>query len=146
MILVRRVVGAILSRPVVCRWLAVAFGLFAVALDWPFGDFQGHTHWNNVGWIPFVSPPVRLLDMAQNVLLFAPFGFFVALSQRPTARHAVRRAVLMTAGLSLFGEGSQIFSHGRFPSATDWTCNVIGAALAAALAVSPFVQDLTASS
>ena len=146
MILVRKVVGAVLSRPVVCRWLAVTVGLVAVALDWPFGDFQGHTHWNNVGWIPFVSPPIRLLDMAQNVLLFAPFGFFAALAHRPPARHAVRNAVLMTAGLSFFGEGSQLYSHGRFPSATDLTCNVIGAALTAVLAVSPFVQDLISTS
>ena len=33
----------------------------ALAIDYPWGDFQGHTHWQNVAWIPFVSPPVHAI-------------------------------------------------------------------------------------
>jgi VanZ family protein len=123
----------------------VAFALVALAADWPWGDFQGHSHWHNVRWIPFVSPPVTLLDMFQNVLLFAPFGFFAALGHRRPARRVVGRVALMATGIALLGEGSQIYSHGRIPSATDLACNVLGAVLAAGLALSPFVQDIIAS-
>lgn len=41
--------------------------------------------------------------------------------------------------MSLLGEWSQVYSHSRFPSATDVVCNVIGA-VAAALAVGAFAR------
>ena len=48
-----------------------------------------------------------------------------------------RRPLLMAFGLSLSlsvtAEWSQVYSHTRYPSATDVTCNVAGAVLAAAL-------------
>jgi hypothetical protein len=69
---------AIRLSPAVWRLAAAAFGIAGVAVDWPWGDLQNHTHWAKVGWIPFVSPPVRSFDVLQNLLLFAPFGFFVA--------------------------------------------------------------------
>jgi hypothetical protein len=53
--------------------LILSIGVIALVVV-PWGDFQGHTHWAKVGWIPFVSPPVRLRDMVANLLLFAPFG------------------------------------------------------------------------
>lgn len=38
----------------------------------------------------------------------------------------------MALFVSLLCEWAQVYSHGRFPSATDVTCNVGGAALASA--------------
>jgi glycopeptide antibiotics resistance protein len=96
----------------------------------PWGDFQGHTHWAKVGWIPFVSQPVRVRDIIANVLLFVPFGAAVAVNTR---RAPVLSATLAGATLSFVGEATQLYSHARFPSATDVVTNTAGAALAALL-------------
>jgi glycopeptide antibiotics resistance protein len=96
----------------------------------PWGDLQGHAHWSKVGWIPFVSAPIRLRDIVLNALLCAPIGGLCA--------RLFRRPLLMAFGLSLAlsltAEWSQVYSHSRFPSATDVTCNVAGAVFAAAFA------------
>ena len=116
------------ARTLACAGLAVASALVLVAA-FPWGDLQGHSHWNKVGWVPFVSPPVRLRDIALNTLLCAPIGGFSAT--------LFRRPLLMAFGLSLAlsvtAESSQVYSHTRFPSATDVTCNVAGAVVAAAV-------------
>lgn len=108
--------------------------IFAVALifaaDFPWGDLQGHTHWAKVAWIPFVSPPVRAIDIAQNLLLGAPLGVAAAIR----FRRSVTAASIIALTVSLIAEWTQLYSHSRFPSATDVVCNVSGAA-AAALAV-----------
>ena len=96
----------------------------------PWGDFQGHTHWSNVGWIPFVSQPVRLRDIVANVLLFMPFGAATALNAR---RSPLMVTTLGGATLSLLAEAAQLYSHTRFPSATDVVTNTVGAAAAALL-------------
>jgi glycopeptide antibiotics resistance protein len=126
------------------RVLAVAFGIAAFAADWPWGDLQNHTHWDRVAWIPFVSPPTKAYDVVQNLLLFAPFGCFVALSVFPSRRRGVLYAALLTLVVGFAGEASQLYSHSRFPSATDLTCNVVGAALAAAAATAPQLIDALA--
>jgi glycopeptide antibiotics resistance protein len=103
----------------------------ALVADYPWGDFQGHPHWRNVGWIPFVSSPVTAPDLVQNILLLIPLGFFAAFSVKP------RRVIAVTMGLALLvsvlGEWTQLFSHTRFPSATDIVCNVSGAVAAAVM-------------
>ena len=108
--------------------LVVASALVLVA-DFPWGDLQDHSHWSKIRWIPFVSPPLKLGDIALHTLLCAPIG---GLSGR-----LFRRPLLMAFGLSLSlsvtAEWSQVYSHTRYPSATDVTCNVAGAVLAAAL-------------
>jgi hypothetical protein len=127
--------GELLDRPGVARgglWLSAAAVL---AADLPWGDFQGHTHWQTVAWIPFVSPPVRPIDVLQNVLLLVPLGFFCGVGAR-TASSALWRALSLGFLLSLAGEWTQLYSHLRFPSATDLAANVMGAALGAALALS----------
>src|SRR5258708_21737911 len=96
--------------------------------DYPWGDWVGHSHWARVGWIPFVSGPVTLPDIAQNLLLFAPVGVFSTLA---FARRPVAWAVGLTAPVSLLGEWTQVYSHARFPSATDFACNVAGASASA---------------
>ena len=60
------------------RAAAIAFGIWSaviLAVTVPWTDFVGHTHWGKVQWIPFVSPPVKPLDIAGNVLLYLPFGY-----------------------------------------------------------------------
>ncbi len=110
-------------------FLLLSIALIVLAV-FPWGDFQGHTHWAKVGWIPFVSRPVRLSDIVANVLLFMPFGAAVALNTR---RSAVAMATIGGAALSFLGETTQLYSHARFPSATDLVTNTVGAAIAALL-------------
>jgi uncharacterized protein (TIGR03790 family) len=106
----------------------------ALAADFPWGDFQGHTHWHNVGWIPFVSPPVRPGDIALNLLLFLPLGVFAARRVRAPGS-ALAHSALIAFVVSVIGEWTQVYSHTRFPSATDVACNVGGALLGTALVV-----------
>lgn len=96
--------------------------------DYPWGDWVGHTHWAKVGWIPFYSWPVRPFDILQNLLLFAPVGVSAALAIR---RRPALAAALLTLPVAFAGEATQLYSHARFPSATDLVNNVAGAALAA---------------
>jgi glycopeptide antibiotics resistance protein len=100
--------------------------------DFPWTALQTHTHWAHVLWVPFLSPPVRLLDSVLNVLLFVPLGVFAP--RGPTARGTLIRAVGIAVPVAFAGEATQLFSHGRFPSATDLVCNLIGAGAGAALA------------
>jgi VanZ family protein len=103
-----------------------------VAATVPWTSFVGHTHWQKVQWIPFYSPPVKILDVVVNVLLYAPFGYTLLRAFTPRVR--VWHAVILAGTLSLAVEWSQLYSHSRFPSLQDVLCNVVGAALGASLA------------
>ena len=70
-----------------------------------------------------MSPPVRVRDIVLNLLLFAPLGLASALQ----LRFPVIAAALIAFVVSLLGEWLQVYSHSRFPSATDLVCNVCGA-------------------
>ena len=106
---------------------ALAVSTAAVGLvDFPWQDLQNHAHWRNVRWIPFVTPPVHAFDIIQNVLLFAPFGFFGRLVDEDGS---CARVCLAAFALAVAMEGTQIFSHSRFPSMTDVTANLAGAVL-----------------
>lgn len=116
-------------RAVTRRGMFVAACLLILAADFPWGDLQDHPHWSEVGQIPFVSGPLETRDLVGNVLLGVPAGMLTALSvTRP-----VLMAGVVTLPLSLAGEAMQIYSHERFPSATDVVLNV-GGAMAAAFA------------
>jgi glycopeptide antibiotics resistance protein len=93
----------------------------------PWWSPQDHAHWNRVRWIPFVSPPVRLRDIAGNVVLYMPYGFFYV-RRRPEGT-VLGGGVLSALLLSLGTELAQLFSHGRFPSVQDVLLNVLGSAL-----------------
>lgn len=114
-------------RPLLFAGLLIS-GSLVLAAGYPWGEFVGHTHWGRVGWIPF-SWPIRRLDVAANLLLCVPLGVVAGLS--------FKRGVLVAGGialaLSLFVETMQIYTHSRFPSATDVFCNVTGALVAASL-------------
>lgn len=92
----------------------------------PWTTFQSHTHWSRVAWIPFVSPPIRVRDVAANVLLYMPWGYLCVRHVRAAAPRIWLVAIL-AAVLSFSTEASQLYSHGRFPSATDLICNIAGA-------------------
>jgi VanZ family protein len=108
----------------------MVFIVFAVV---PWYDIQNHSHWMNVQWIPFVSPPIKLVDIVINVLLYVPFGYWYARGWSQW-RGKVARAILAAAVVSLLTEWTQLYSHSRFPSLSDTTNNIIGAALGAWLA------------
>ena len=106
--------------------LAASVALIAVIV-FPWGSLQDHSHWGNVRWIPFVSPPTPRLDMLANMALFAPLGAAAALS----FRRGLAAAGLLAVTLSVLAELGQVYSHGRIPSGTDVVCNVLGAVGAA---------------
>jgi glycopeptide antibiotics resistance protein len=106
----------------------VLSSLLVLVADFPWGDLQNHSDWGRVGWIPFVSPPYRLRDIVLNAILCAPLGGFAG----RMFRWPLSSAFLLALVLSLTGEWTQIYSHTRFPSATDVACNVAGAVIAAA--------------
>jgi len=101
------------------------------AIAYPWNDLQDHSHWARVGWIPFLSPPVRFFDIVANVVLFVPLGVAVA----ATSRKPIMSAGLFALAVSIAVESLQLYSHSRFPSATDVVCNVVGAISAAYLVV-----------
>ncbi len=117
------------KAPVACGvWSAVI-----VAATVPWTDFVGHTHWQKVQWVPFRSPPVRVIDVIVNILLYLPLGYTLLRASAPRAR--VWHAVAVASVLSLAAEWSQLYSHSRFPSLQDVVCNVFGAWVGARLAI-----------
>lgn len=115
------------------RWpLVLCTALIVVAVV-PWTSYQNHSHWQRVGWIPFASPEVRLRDIVVNVLLYAPWGYVCARSSRALAGR-VWVVIALAAALSITTEASQLYSHGRFPSATDVASNMFGAYAGAMLA------------
>lgn len=109
--------------------LAAACALVLAAIV-PWGDMQDHSHWGRVVWVPFGSRRLRPRDIVQNVLLFVPVGVGAAL----VFRRAIGAAAVVALSLSLTGELLQVYSHERFPSATDVVCNIVGAVGAAGVA------------
>lgn len=112
--------------PLMARRAALAcWVVLILTIVVPWRDLQNHTHWAKVQWIPFVTPPIKTLDVVGNVLLYVPFGFLF-----PRGRWVPIAAALV---LSVATEWTQLYSHSRFPSLTDVTCNVMGAAIGALL-------------
>jgi glycopeptide antibiotics resistance protein len=120
-------------RPTAARWgtlsyrfrLLVWILLICLAVV-PWTDLQNHSHWARVQWIPFVTPPIKLADIIVNIVLYVPFGYWFV---RWRGRRRAGLAVASAAALSLVTEWTQLYSHSRFPSLTDVTCNVIGTLL-----------------
>jgi glycopeptide antibiotics resistance protein len=108
------------------RWRFWAWTALILVVVLPWANFQNHTHWQRVAWIPFVSPPVKVRDVIVNVLLYVPWGYLY-IRHMPEGLKRPWLALVFAASLSVASEGAQLFSHGRFPSATDAACNVLGA-------------------
>ena len=96
----------------------------------PWSNFVGHSHWAQVQWIPFYGHRLDWFDIAANLALFVPLGYFAAGFLAVRLPGKTQLWVLVGATLlSTATEFIQIYSHGRFPSASDIGCNVVGAAL-----------------
>jgi len=109
--------------------LASALAIVA-AETLPWSNFQGHSHWAKVCWIPFSDYhlPGFWLDLWQNIVLVVPFGFT---GIRAGAR---RNEILILAALLMAcGELFQVYCHNRFPSMTDVTMGTAGAWLGVSL-------------
>jgi glycopeptide antibiotics resistance protein len=104
---------------------SAAFILLAI---FPWRGFDPTGHWHRVGWIPFVSRPVRVIDVVGNLALFVPLGVSIALHAR---RPALVRAATVAFACSLMGEWAQVYSRYRYPSTGDLVLNVLGAVIGA---------------
>ncbi|MGZ8483692.1 MAG: VanZ family protein [Candidatus Binatia bacterium] len=112
---------------------SIAAILAATLLPW--SNFVGHSHWAQVQWIPFYGHRLDWLDIAANFALFVPFGYFAGgLLLIPWRKRKNLWVLVAATLLSTSVEFVQIYSHSRFPSATDICCNVLGAALGLMLA------------
>ena len=110
--------------------LILSIGLI-IYIVFPWRSYQEHAHWQRIQWLPFVSPPVRLRDVIGNVVLYIPFGFFIAASTR--RRDIWKWGMACAVALALATEFTQVFSHRRFPSMQDVLTNCLGAALGIAI-------------
>jgi hypothetical protein len=48
------------------RLLFLIWTVVVLAVVVPWSSFQMHSHWQDVGWVPFVSPPIRLRDVVNR--------------------------------------------------------------------------------
>jgi len=95
------------------------------AVSFPWLGLTARPQWDRVHPIPFTDPADRPRDMIANIALFVPFGFSYC------RRGAIWHAVAIAAAISVTAEATQLFSTTRFPSATDVTAALAGAALGA---------------
>jgi glycopeptide antibiotics resistance protein len=79
--------------------------------------------WDRVHLVPFTDPADTVEDFAVNILLFLPFGFSFARDR------GLVWLPLATGVVSVTAELSQLFSTVRYPSGTDVTYAVAGAAV-----------------
>jgi glycopeptide antibiotics resistance protein len=107
--------------------IACSIGLILVAIL-PWRGFDPSGHWHRIGWVPFLSRPIRAIDVVGNLILFMPLGASIALHAR---RAALVRTSAIAFTLSFIGEWSQIYSRYRYPSGADLILNVVGAVAAA---------------
>jgi len=115
-------------------WLLV----IVIVGSYPCAEFHTHGHWEKVSWVPFqgVWRSVNLLlDAARNVMLYVPFGFFYGQAQSHSWKRVVVKAVVLSALLSTGCEIFQVYCHGRHPTMTDVSTNLIGGVLGAVIAV-----------
>jgi glycopeptide antibiotics resistance protein len=128
--------AAVVALSIERRHRLAAWSVWAVALvavTAPWADFQAHCNWAHVGWIPFQSPPQKRADILANVVLYIPFGYVASVSH-PLLSRRVIVSMSTAAVLSFVLETSQLFSVSRYPSATDFACDITGAAAGALLA------------
>jgi glycopeptide antibiotics resistance protein len=104
-------------------WIAII-----LAFTMPWSSYVGHSHWTLVRWIPFYDHPLVLSDVLGNVVLFVPYGFFLARALPRSSRKRVWVITLLTAvTLSTSVEFVQVYSHDRIASTTDIGSDLLGA-------------------
>ncbi len=117
-------------------WLGWILVITAVT-TLPWSNFVGHSHWSSVRWIPLQGMQWNrdyLVDLTGNVLLFVPFGYLQMQAGLILPRRRLLSVSMAALALSLGAELTQVYMHGRFPSATDVLCNVTGAILGGIIA------------
>ena len=97
-------------------------------ISFPWVGWSSRPQWSRVHLIPFNDPADRPRDELANVALFVPFGYSYG------RRGPWWKAVAIAAAVSVTAEATQLFSTDRFPSATDVTAALIGAAIGAIVA------------
>jgi hypothetical protein len=105
------------------RSTGILLAAAAVALATFPWEITDHAHWRRIVWVPFAGI-LRPADLLVNGLLYVPLG--LALQWRRSRDMRLIGAVI-AAALSIAMETAQIWSHFRFPSATDVAMNVVGA-------------------
>ncbi|HTB12246.1 MAG TPA: VanZ family protein [Bryobacteraceae bacterium] len=102
--------------------LAILYGSF-----FPFGFYLNHDPRGPLGILLHSGfRPSSRDDVVSNILLYIPFGFFVACALQ---RRAVISAAAAGFALSLFVEVFQFYDLGRFQELTDVCSNTLGAML-----------------
>lgn len=76
-----------------------------------------------------------LIDAVKNVLLYVPFGFFYGQARPRSRKSVVIKVALFTAILSVSCELFQVFCHGRHPTMTDVSTNLMGGLLGVVIAL-----------
>ena len=108
------------------RWFLASIAL-VVAATFPWTRVD-HDHWARVAWVPFLTGIISVGDLVVNVLLYLPLGWFVPGARpRPRLIGALASALVLSAAM----ETAQVWSHLRYPSATDTAMNLAGAAAGA---------------
>ncbi len=95
------------------------------AISVPWTGLSSHPQWSRVHPIPFTDPADRPRDVIANIVLFVPFGYSCGRGR------SWWKVVAIAAVVSLIAEGTQLFSTTRYPSATDVTAGLVGAAIGA---------------
>jgi glycopeptide antibiotics resistance protein len=113
------------------RYFRVSLSAALIMLGTFPWDLQDHAHWNRVAWLPFATGIVRPLDLLVNLLIYLPLGYTLQAARGPGDLRA--RVGATAFALSLLLEISQVWSHVRFPSATDVVMNVVGAVAGASM-------------
>jgi VanZ family protein len=104
-------------------WL-LGWAMFSV----PWSSFTSRPHVEQVNLVPFQK--ARRADQLRNFIYYVPAGAIgVGLGLGPVV------TVAGASALSAVAETSQIFSRGRFPSATDLALNTAGALVGVGMAM-----------
>lgn len=108
------------------RYRVLLWTLVIVACVVPWWGFQWHAHWSRVELVAVCDWPTPVSRRGREP---PPLRAVRPVPHGKTAPVACARAVTAIAagiGLSLATELTQVYSHGRFPSATDVVMNGIG--------------------
>lgn len=131
----------LMNRKIV-NFLFISYVLFVVyntlipfTFDYSVSDFPKLL--DKVVWNPLVGERghISLTDLAGNVILFIPFGFFLYMVfYSHVRRHPIFWSVVLGALLSLFIEFVQLFIQSRNTAPHDFINNTIGSFLGAGIA------------
>jgi VanZ family protein len=109
-------------------WVVLVFVISA-----PWAGCDPDPHWERINWRPFHDPADQPRDAASNFLFYLPFGWSFVSGRR--SRGVLMQAVAVAFVTSVAAEATQLFSTGRFPSATDVLMAVCGTLLGSMLVV-----------